>query len=152
MRRWTNHHWFRWWLVAWTAPNHYLKHCWNIANCEMASICLGLNVLRSQICFIMNGINVLTSSHCFSSCRIYINQEKQTQILINLHHSSTRVHQKLVTTHGKMLAFSHLVIIDYIHRIVKPRAHLSFKGLPRAFADPRTGHYCGRKYHSTSRC
>ena len=76
MRRYTNHHWFRWWLVTWTAPSHYLNHCWNIVNwtlgnklqwnfnlnsnifiqeihlkienvvCEMASICLGLNELR----------------------------------------------------------------------------------------------------------
>ena len=30
MCRQTNHHWFRKWLVAWTAPSHYLKQCWNI--------------------------------------------------------------------------------------------------------------------------
>ena len=32
MRQWTNHHWFRYWLVAWTAPSHYLKQCWIIVN------------------------------------------------------------------------------------------------------------------------
>ena len=32
MRRYTNHHWFRQWLVAWTAPSHYLNQCWNIVN------------------------------------------------------------------------------------------------------------------------
>ena len=32
MRRKSNHHWFRWWLVAWSAPNHYLNQCWNIVN------------------------------------------------------------------------------------------------------------------------
>ena len=21
-------HWFRWWLVAWSAPSHYLNQCW----------------------------------------------------------------------------------------------------------------------------
>ena len=26
------HHWFRQWLVAWTAPSHYLKQCWNVIN------------------------------------------------------------------------------------------------------------------------
>ena len=26
------HHWFRKWLVAWSAPSHYLKQCWDIAN------------------------------------------------------------------------------------------------------------------------
>ena len=32
MRRWTNHHCFRKWLVAWTAPSHYLNQCWYIVN------------------------------------------------------------------------------------------------------------------------
>ena len=26
------HHWFRWWLVAYSAPSHYLNQCWNIVN------------------------------------------------------------------------------------------------------------------------
>ena len=32
MRQQTNHHWFRQWLVAWTAPSHYLNQCRNILN------------------------------------------------------------------------------------------------------------------------
>ena len=32
MRRYPNHHWFKLWLVAWTAPSHYLNQCWNIVN------------------------------------------------------------------------------------------------------------------------
>ena len=32
MRRWSNHHWFRQWLVALPAPSHYLNQCWNIVN------------------------------------------------------------------------------------------------------------------------
>ena len=32
MRQWINHHWFRWWLVAWSTPSHYLNQCWNIVN------------------------------------------------------------------------------------------------------------------------
>ena len=32
MHWWTNHHWFRWWLVAWLTPTHYLNQCWNIVN------------------------------------------------------------------------------------------------------------------------
>ena len=75
MRQSTNHHWFRWWLVAWSAPSHYLNQCWDIVNwtlrnklqwnfnwnsylfiqenaIEMSSgkwrpFCLGLNVLNS---------------------------------------------------------------------------------------------------------
>ena len=29
MRQLTYHHWFRQWLVAWTAPSHYMNQCWN---------------------------------------------------------------------------------------------------------------------------
>ena len=32
MRRQSNHHWFRLWLVAWSAPSHYLNQCWIIIN------------------------------------------------------------------------------------------------------------------------
>ena len=32
MYQWINHHWFRWWLVAWSAPSHYLNQCWHIVN------------------------------------------------------------------------------------------------------------------------
>ena len=32
MLQWANHHWFSSWLVAWSAPSHYLNQCWNIAN------------------------------------------------------------------------------------------------------------------------
>ena len=77
MRQYTNHHWFRQWLVAWSAPSHYRNQWWNIVNwtlgnklqwnfdrnsnifieenafenvvCEMASTCFGLNVLKFVI-------------------------------------------------------------------------------------------------------
>ena len=32
MRQWTNHHWFRSWLVAWPAPSHDLNQCWDSVN------------------------------------------------------------------------------------------------------------------------
>ena len=35
MRQETNHHWSRWWLVAWSAPCHYLDQCWNIVNSKL---------------------------------------------------------------------------------------------------------------------
>ena len=28
----SNHHWFRRWLVACSAPSHYLNKCWNVVN------------------------------------------------------------------------------------------------------------------------
>ena len=32
MRQYTNHHWYRQWLVAWPVPTHYLNQCWNIVD------------------------------------------------------------------------------------------------------------------------
>ena len=26
------HHWFGWWLVAWSVPSYYLKQCWDTIN------------------------------------------------------------------------------------------------------------------------
>ena len=31
------HHWFRYWLVAWSPPSHYLHQCWNIVNCTLTN-------------------------------------------------------------------------------------------------------------------
>ena len=28
----SSQHWFRWWLVAYSAPSHYLNQCWVIVN------------------------------------------------------------------------------------------------------------------------
>ena len=35
MRQKTNHHWFREWLAAWSAPSHYLDQCWNIVKSNL---------------------------------------------------------------------------------------------------------------------
>ena len=35
MRKLSNHHWIRKWLVAWSAPSHYLNRCWSIVNCML---------------------------------------------------------------------------------------------------------------------
>ena len=81
LRQLSDHHCFRWRLVAWSAPSHYLNQCWNIVNwtlgnqlqcncnpnsnifiqenafknvgCEMAFICLGLNVLKMHIFYFL---------------------------------------------------------------------------------------------------
>ena len=35
MRQKANHHCLRWWLVAWSAPSHYLNQWWNIVNANL---------------------------------------------------------------------------------------------------------------------
>ena len=32
MRQWISQHWFRLWLVAYSAPSHYLNQCWLIVS------------------------------------------------------------------------------------------------------------------------
>ena len=32
MRQWTYDHWFRYWLVAWMAPSHFMNQWWTIVN------------------------------------------------------------------------------------------------------------------------
>ena len=49
-------HWFRWWLVAWTAPSHYLNQCWNIVNCTLRNklqwnLNLNSNIFIQEIAF-----------------------------------------------------------------------------------------------------
>ena len=36
-RQKTNNHWFRQWLVAWSAPNHYLNQRYNFDNSNLSS-------------------------------------------------------------------------------------------------------------------
>ena len=55
------HHWFRLWLVAWSAPSHYLKQCWIIVNWTLrnklqwnfnqnSNILIQENVFESIVC------------------------------------------------------------------------------------------------------
>ena len=51
MRQWTNQHWFRQWLVAWSTPSHYQNQCWNIVNKTLRNK-LQWNVNRNSNIFI----------------------------------------------------------------------------------------------------
>ena len=61
MRRQFNHHWFRKWLVAWSAPSHYLIQCWDIINWTLRNK-LQWNVSRNYKIFIQE--NVFESVVC----------------------------------------------------------------------------------------
>ena len=61
MREWTNHHWFRLWLIAWSAPSHYLNPWWNIVNCTLRSK-LKWNFIRNSNIFIQQ--NALENVVC----------------------------------------------------------------------------------------
>ena len=99
MRKWTDHHWFRQWLIAWPAPRHYLNQCWNIVNwtlrnklqwnlnrnsyifihenafenivCKIAAICLGLNVLTSVSNYHHYRVRELPTWHAISMIFVF---------------------------------------------------------------------------------
>ena len=51
MCQWTNHHWFRWGLLAWLVPSRYLYQCWNIVNWILRNT-LQWNFNQNIFCFI----------------------------------------------------------------------------------------------------
>ena len=55
MRQWTNRHWFRQWLVAWSAPSHYLNQCWNIVD-SILRIKLQWNPRQNSFIFIFESV------------------------------------------------------------------------------------------------
>ena len=46
-----DHHWLRYWLVAWSAPSHYLNQSWNIVNWNLGNK-LQWNLKRNSNIFI----------------------------------------------------------------------------------------------------
>ena len=61
MRWQTNHHWFRPWLVAWTAPSHDLNQRWNMVN-ETLTNKLQWDINRNSYIFIQE--NALENVVC----------------------------------------------------------------------------------------
>ena len=62
---WSDHHWFRWWLVAWSAPSHYLNQCWIVVKWT----------LRNKLHLIFNrNFNIFIQENAFESvvCEIAI--------------------------------------------------------------------------------
>ena len=61
MRQWSNNHWFRQWLVAWSEPTHYLNHFWNIINWSLKN--------KLQLNFKQNS-NIFIQEKCIWKCRL----------------------------------------------------------------------------------
>ena len=70
-----NHHWFRWWLVPWTAPSHYLNQCWNIDNWTPGNK-LQWNFKRNSFIFIEENTFEMSSAKC--SFRLGLNVLSKT--------------------------------------------------------------------------
>ena len=67
MHQYTYHHWFRKWLVAWSAPSHYLKQCWNIVNLTLRNK-FEWNINRNSHIFIRENAFEMWSAKCWPFC------------------------------------------------------------------------------------
>ena len=102
-------HWSRQWLVAWTAPTHYLNQCWNIVNWTLGNklqwnsnrnsnifikkmhlkmssgksrpFCLGLNVLMMLLAWLL--LSFFSSLCCAQVDENWINANVAQHILRN---------------------------------------------------------------------
>ena len=70
------HHWFRWWIVAWSAPSHYLKQCCKIINLTLrnnirwyfnrnSNILIQENAFKNVVCEMTS---ILSRPQCVSIC------------------------------------------------------------------------------------
>ena len=55
------HHWFRWWLVAWSAPSHCLNQC-----CVIVNLTLGSKLGSKQSNCIQN-LNIFIQDNAFEN-------------------------------------------------------------------------------------
>ena len=69
-----NHHWFRLWLVARSAPRHYLNQCWNIVNWTLRNK-LQWNINWNSYIFIQENAfeNVVCKMACILSRPQWVN-------------------------------------------------------------------------------
>ena len=59
------HHWFRWWLVAWSAPSHYLYQCW-----KLSIVLSGRKLIsgkRFWTCRLRNVGHFVSASKCYQT-------------------------------------------------------------------------------------
>ena len=77
MRQWSNHHRFRYWLVAWSAPSHYLNQCRNIVNWTLenklqwnfnqnSNIFIQENALKNDVC---ETASILSQPQCVNTVK-----------------------------------------------------------------------------------
>ena len=106
MCRWSNHHCFRYWLVAWSATSHYLNQCWDIVNWTLmnklqwnfnrySSIFIQENGFENVVCEMASILSrpQCVNAHCFmviwgtGSCqsdRLQCLQWQQTKLCLPL--------------------------------------------------------------------
>ena len=105
MSQWTNHFWFRYWLIAWSAPSHYLNQWWNSVNWTLKNK-LQWNFSRYSYIFIKDGAfenvvwkmaDILSRPQCAKKALEHIPLAKCTSVVSPLvSHGS---HQNLALSH-----------------------------------------------------
>ena len=125
MRQWSSNHWSRKWLVAWSAPSHYLNQCWDIVNWILRNK-LQWNINRNSNIFIQeNESECVFCKIAFTLPRpqcvkhIQIASQNDTMVFYwrqtcNVHSIYKRWYQlfllNLMTSHPSGLLYWHWVI------------------------------------------
>ena len=94
--------WFRQWLVAWTAPSHYLNQCWNIVNWTLRNK-LQWNLNRNKYIFIQQNafenvvwklLAILSRPQCVHVLAPCMNQPSQWINWIGGNSSMNKLHSR----------------------------------------------------------
>ena len=111
-----DHHWFRQWLVTWSAPSHYLNQCWNIVNWALRNKLQG-NFNRNSYIFTQENAfqdvvwkmaAILSQPQCVNWTNVKYNQWglKCKQSVYHFVQISICLNSKLQTyTHSKCINF-----------------------------------------------
>ena len=80
MLKWIKNHWSRWWLVAWSVPNHYLNQWWNCVNWAFRNK-FQWNVIQNSHIYILentcgNVVYEMAAISCRPQCVIQRSDEK----------------------------------------------------------------------------
>ena len=97
------YHWLEQWLITWSAPSHYLNHCWNIVNWTIRNKFQWNFNLNSNIFIQENAFEYFTckfGSH--SVCLNGLNDSERSSCWHFCHHCTTVTYYGLVTWYDDM--------------------------------------------------
>ena len=103
-------HWFRKWLIAWSAPSHYLNQCWNIVNLALRSICQW-NINRYSRFFIHR--NAFANAVCEMAAILSRERWVNKDLFRSLSHIDLRHRLILTKLLSTLIKLCHLVFKIY---------------------------------------
>ena len=120
-------HWFRYWLVAFSAPSHYLKQCWLIVDWNLMNKLKYENVVWERVAILSRGIWVKSNPEIIRSFALtYIlavksskgnELERSCMFLLNTPHQN-EINVKMRQAHNDAVpVVITLSIIEMLHNI-----------------------------------